>query len=120
MTVAARLHALRDEHDMTLEEVARKIGTTRQTMSRYETGVITNIDYDTIVALARVYDVHPGYIMGWCERDGSNEKPAISPERKKLLDIIESLPADALPTYRALLEMPIERLRAIVDLLRQS
>ena len=89
-------------------------------MSRYETGVITNIDYDTIVALAQVYDVHPGYIMGWCERDGSTGDSIVSPDRKKLLDIIEQLPADALPVYRALLEMPIERLRAIVNLLQQS
>lgn len=101
---------------MTLDEVARKIGTTRQTMSRYETGVITKIEYDTIVALARVYSVHPGYIMGWSERDGSSIEHDSSPERKKLLEFVEQLPAEQLSTYRALFELPIERLRAIVDL----
>lgn len=119
MTIPQRLHALREEKGYTLDEVARKLGTTRQTMSRYETGVITKIEYDKIVALARVYDVHPGYIMGWCERDGSTSERHVDPERKKMLDIIEHLPADQLQTYHTLLEMPIERLRAVVDLLKR-
>lgn len=118
MTIAQRLHELREESGMTLDEVARKIGTTRQTMSRYETGVITKIDYDTIVMLSKIYNVHPGYIMGWCERDGSSGGRELSPERKKLLDFIEQLPAEQIATYRALIDLPIERLRAIVDLFR--
>ena len=62
------LHNLRIEHDLTLEQVAKRIGTSRQTISRYETGVITAIPYDTILALAEVYDVTPAYIMGWSNR----------------------------------------------------
>ena len=39
-------------------------------------------------------------------------------DKKKLLDFIEQLPADAIPTYLELFSLPIERLRAIVDLFR--
>lgn len=119
MTVPQRLHALREEKGMTCEEVAKRIGTTRQTMSRYETGAIAKIEYEKIVALARLYDVHPGYIMGWCERDGSNKvRDDVSPDRKKLIEFIEQLPADQMDLYLTLFSLPTERLQAIVDLLR--
>jgi len=104
---------------MTLEEVANIIGATRQTMSRYETGVIGNISSDTIEKLARVYDVRPGYIMGWCERDGSPlREKEMTRERKKLIDFIDQLPDEQLDLYLTLFSMPTERLQAIVDLLR--
>jgi transcriptional regulator with XRE-family HTH domain len=117
MTIAQRLRDLRKENSMTLYDVARRIGTTRQTMSRYETGVITKIEYDTIVVLARIYNVHPGYIMGWCERDGSTGK-TVSPERKKLIDFIEQLPEEQLDFFITLFSLPMERLQSIANQLR--
>jgi transcriptional regulator with XRE-family HTH domain len=118
MTIGDRLHALREEKGYTLDKVARIIGTTRQTMSRYETGIITKIKYDTIVALANVYRVHPGYLMGWCDRDGTTRKEQIELDRKKLIDFVENIPADELDLYIALSQYPREKLQAIVDLLK--
>ena len=118
MTIGDRLHALREEKGYTLEKVARIIGTTRQTMSRYETGIITKIKYETIVALANVYHVHPGYIMGWCDRDGATRKEQIELERKKLIEFVENIPAEELDLYIALSQYPREKLQAIVDLLK--
>ena len=39
--------------DMTLEDVAKDVGVSRQTLSRYETGVIGNIPSDKIELLAK-------------------------------------------------------------------
>ena len=55
----------RIKHHMTLEEVAKQIGTSRQTIHRYETGVISNIPSDKIEAIARVLDTSPAALMGW-------------------------------------------------------
>ena len=41
------------------------IGTSRQTVHRYETGVIANIPYEKIEALAKVLDTTPSSLMGW-------------------------------------------------------
>ena len=55
---------------MSLEQLAELIGTSRQTVHRYENGVISNIPHDKIEALARALDVSPASLMGW---DNKNE-----------------------------------------------
>ena len=49
----------------TLEEVAKKVGTSKQTIHRYETGIIANIPSDKIEALAKALQTTPAYLMGW-------------------------------------------------------
>ena len=70
MKIGELIRQLRSDRDMTLEEVAKIIGVSRQTMSRYETGAITSIPYDNIIALANLFNVHPAYLMGWKEKSG--------------------------------------------------
>ena len=50
---------------MTLEELAEKIGTSKQTIHRYENGVISNIPHDKIKLLADTLGVTPSLLMGW-------------------------------------------------------
>lgn len=57
----------RHELDMTLEDVASQMGISRQTLSRYETGVICNIPSDRIEKLAQILKTTPAYLMGWDE-----------------------------------------------------
>ena len=55
----------RIELGLTLEQVAEKVGTSKQTIQRYETGVISNIPSDKIEALAVALQTTPQHIMGW-------------------------------------------------------
>ena len=50
---------------MTLEELAEAVGTSRQTIHRYENGIITNIPPEKVVSLAEALDTTPAYLMGW-------------------------------------------------------
>lgn len=88
MSIGQIIKSRRRILDMTLEEVAQKVGISRQTMSRYETGVIGNIPSDKIEALAKALNVSPGYLMGWTDEVGQplprQEKPA--PVGDELLD----------------------------------
>ena len=65
---AGTLRELRLARGLTLEEVAKAVGTSKQTIHRYERGIIANIPDGKIEALARVYGVAPSYLMGW-EKD---------------------------------------------------
>ena len=65
MSIGQNIKLRRKELDMTLEDVAKKLGLSRQTLSRYETGVIGNIPSDKIEALAHVLCTTPAYLMGW-------------------------------------------------------
>ena len=59
------LKAARLQAGMTLDEVAQKVGVSRQTIQRYESGVIQNIPSDNIEKIASILDVSPGVLMGW-------------------------------------------------------
>ena len=62
---ANKLKALRKERGMTLEGLAQLLGTSKQTIHRYENGIIANIPHEKIEALARALDVTPAELMGW-------------------------------------------------------
>ena len=70
MSIGENIRRRRKELDMTLEEVAALVGISRQTMSRYETGIIGNIPSDKIESLAKALRTTPAYIMGWEEHTG--------------------------------------------------
>lgn len=61
----SRLKSLRLERGMTLEELGEAIGTSKQTIHRYENGIIDNIPRAKIEALASALKVTPAELMGW-------------------------------------------------------
>ncbi|MDU5294489.1 helix-turn-helix transcriptional regulator [Veillonella sp.] len=66
-TIGNKLKSLRENKKLTLDEVAKKIGTSRQTLFKYENGIVTNIPSNKIEDLAGIYGVSPAYLMGWVE-----------------------------------------------------
>lgn len=64
-TIGERIRMLRKDRNLTQEEVGKYIGTTKQTLFKYETNIITNIPIDKIDLLSKLFNVSPGYIMGW-------------------------------------------------------
>jgi repressor LexA len=70
--LAENLKKLRKKRKMTLEELAYAVGTSRQTIHRYETGAISNIPPEKIELLAKALMTTPSALMGW--RDDSHAK----------------------------------------------
>lgn len=64
-SIGNKLKSLRENKKLTLDEVAQKIGTSRQTLFKYENGIVTNIPSNKIEDLAGIYGVSPAYLMGW-------------------------------------------------------
>ncbi len=69
MDIGFRMRNRRQQLGLTLEEVAKSVGISRQTMSRYETGIIGNIPSDKIEAVALALETTPAYLMGWEEAE---------------------------------------------------
>ena len=65
--------------NLTLLEVAERIGVKEATMQRYESGEIKNIKHETIVKLAEVFSCTPQYLMGWSD-SVSEPKPKPLPD----------------------------------------
>lgn len=60
----------RENLSLTLETVARNVGVSAATVSRWESGEIKNLRRDKIAKLAEVLKVSPGYLMGWEDLQG--------------------------------------------------
>ncbi len=65
MTLGDRIRGAREALQMTQEELGALCGTTKQTIFKYETGVVTNIPLDRLEQLAERLGVSPAYLTGW-------------------------------------------------------
>lgn len=90
MSVQDIIKRRRLELDLTLKQVAKALGVSEGTVSRYESGEIQNMGIDKIEALSRVLRCSPGYLMGW--EDTAN--PSSDKEEERLLSAWHRLNRD--------------------------
>lgn len=57
----------REELGLTYEQLGNMVGVGKSTVRKWETGLISNMRRDNIVALAKALNVSPALIMGWNE-----------------------------------------------------
>lgn len=67
-----RIRDLREDNDLTQKELAKLLGCTQQTYSRYETGEIT-IDINSLIKLAKFYKTSLDYLVGLSDKKQSQE-----------------------------------------------
>ena len=84
--LSKNIKKLRKERKMTLDELAAKIGTSKQTIHRYENGIISNIPSEKVEQLATALGVTPAELMGWNEQIPTNA--GIMPISVKKLPIL--------------------------------
>lgn len=65
MNIGIRIKDLREQKKMSQAELASLIHTTKQTIFKYENGIVTNIPSDKIESMASVFNCSPAYLMGW-------------------------------------------------------
>jgi len=70
-TYAQRLRELREDNDLTQEDVARVLKTTYQYYSRYEKGV-RELPFTRAIELAKFYNVSLDYIAGLTDEPKRN------------------------------------------------
>lgn len=83
MTLGDRIRHLREQRGLLQTELADRIGVSKQTLYKYETGIITNIPSDKIESMAKVFGVSEAHIMGW-EVVDTDIKLTVMNERLKL------------------------------------
>lgn len=65
MKKGQRIKMRREQLGITQTALADMIGESKQTIYKYESGVVSNIPSDKIEAIANVLDVSPAWICGW-------------------------------------------------------
>lgn len=108
MTIGHRIRVARERKNMTLEEVATRCKTTKQTIFKYENEIVTNIPYDKIVLLSNALDVSPSYLFGWEEKKDSPTEPELSEGEKLMLELFRQIPEDRQPEALDLLRVALK------------
>ncbi len=67
MQIGQKIKELRKKQNMSVEELANKLGKNRTTVYRYEKGDIGNLPIDVLEPLAKALNTTPAYLMGWEE-----------------------------------------------------
>ena len=65
MSLGKKIKYLRKKQNMSVDELASKLGKNRATIYRYENGDIENLPLDALDPLAKALRTTPGYLMGW-------------------------------------------------------
>ena len=108
MSVGLRIREAREKKNLTLEELAKRCETTKQTIYKYENQIVTNIPYEKIVLLSKALDVSPSYLFGWEEKKNSPSEPQLTEGEKLMLELFRRIPEDRQPAALELLRAALK------------
>lgn len=74
MNMGDKIHQLRLEKGLTLEELGNKVGVGKSTVRKWENGIIANMKRDKIILISKALDTTPAYLMGWNEESNESSK----------------------------------------------
>lgn len=107
--ISRKIKQLRQERNMTLEQVANIVGVGKSTVRKWETGMIVNMKRDKIALLAKALDTTPAYLMGWKEKEQTTlDEPKLTEGEKILLDLFRQIPDDAQKMYLEVLRASLK------------
>ena len=115
MKCGEKIKYYRELVGMSQEELAQRTGYAgRSAISRIESGA-RDISQSKIKMFARVLGVEAINLVD--DREPITQPRQVDPRRKKLHDFVDQLPEEDLPLYGRVLDIPKDRLEAIVRLL---
>ena len=86
-------------------DLAKKVGVSKQTLYKYETGIITNVPSDKIEEISSVLHVTPARLMGWDEP----EAIVLSIEEQSLVEHYRTADPGTRSSVRKLLDIKEKR-----------
>ena len=89
MTIGDRIRSARSACGISQTELAEKISVSKQTLYKYESGIVTNIPSDKIEAIAAACGTSPSTLMGWDKEINSDP---LTPAERRLLEYYRRLP----------------------------
>ena len=98
MEIKDILSQRRKELNMTMKQVADKVGVSEGTISRWESGKIADMRRDKIMAYAQALNISPAIIMGWDNVDSSSTSKSIHAGKRipVLGSVAAGIPIDAI------------------------
>lgn len=91
-----RLRSLREKHNLTQEQIAKKIGISRGTYAHYEINK-RRPDYETLIKITDIFNVSLDFLLTGKEFDSSNEdmwKELLDPKTELFFKDLKDAPDD--------------------------
>lgn len=79
MSLGNNIKYARKAAGLTQEDIAREIGVSKQTVQKYESGIITTISSDKIEIIAKLLRTTPAKLMGWQDNTSAQSFKLFSP-----------------------------------------
>ena len=114
MTVGEKIKNLRINLELTQEDLATAAKTTKQTIHKYETGIVSNIPASKLKLIADKLGTTPSFLMGWTDNITASTK------NDAITDIILRLRTDDkfLNIVETLAQLPEEQYAAVSSLVQ--
>lgn len=111
MNIGERIKRRRENLDMSVDVLAKKVGKSRATIYRYENGFIEKLPTDVLIPFAEALQTTPEYLMGWTNNPIAHRNDECDTLKKKILEIYDYLGLD----FRRKLLDRAEELKQIQD-----
>ncbi|MBR2255858.1 MAG: helix-turn-helix domain-containing protein [Blautia sp.] len=123
MEIKDILRNKRIEMDMTMKELAEKVGVSEGTISRWEAGEISNMRRDKIAALADALGISPLVVLGVDEdpkvpADGQSQSYYEDPKARELAEFLHCNP-DYSALFDAAKSVPPEDLEFVRQMIER-
>ena len=121
-----RIKQKREEANMTMEELGKKLGVTKSTISKYERGEISQIKRNHVEELSKILHCSPEWLMGFDNAkdvkvvytaDGHEPVEALVEVSKPVLGR-EAETAKRALLYKVALDVKPENLQTAIDILK--
>jgi transcriptional regulator with XRE-family HTH domain len=122
IVMGQRIHAKREEYGLSREDLAERLGVSRQTIYQWEAGKVKNIDRDYISRMAKMWNCDPDWLM---HMEGKEKVTATyeAPGREPVQVVINNEPILGPASLRAQLykvavNVKPENLEAAIEILK--
>lgn len=93
MKIGEIIRRERIKNGLSQEDLAKSIGSTKQAIYKYESGIVSNIPMDKVETIANRLGVTPAYLTGWGDSAESFDDSE-NPHELKLLTAFDKLDVD--------------------------
>jgi transcriptional regulator with XRE-family HTH domain len=96
MTIGEKIRFLRVKQNLSQEDLAKVLNTTKQAIYKYENGIVTNIPTDKIEILSNILGTTPSYLMGW---EDETPAPELTESERTWIELYRKLSPDVQETF---------------------
>lgn len=118
-SVGNRIRTRREALGLSQDELGAACGTSKQTIYKYESGIITNIPLDKLQQIAARLHVSPAYLTGWSAESAHAKEPAAESGsgllEQELISLLSQLSPADFARVKALAALTPQELQKLLD-----